>query len=158
MHFSFTNNICTFEYNHLIELGVEGWKVTSYENNEDLTIFKGKISIHHMDMMGYVIHILHTYFIFISWNYFFLECINDVLPFLWSFNQNGFPLKEKETASHQESEQVFEEEKWEDEAQLELSRAFSTLDSKRQNLLEKVRWNFHFFSYLFEWCCCWNVC
>jgi len=29
VHFSFTNNLCTFEYNHLIGLGVEGRKVTS---------------------------------------------------------------------------------------------------------------------------------
>jgi hypothetical protein len=30
LHFPFTNNICTFEYNHLMELGIEGWKVTSH--------------------------------------------------------------------------------------------------------------------------------
>jgi hypothetical protein len=29
MHFSFIDNLCTFEYNHLIGLGVEGWKGTS---------------------------------------------------------------------------------------------------------------------------------
>ncbi len=112
-----------------------------------------------MDMTGYVIHILHTFFILISWNYLFLECMDDVSPsFVWIFNHNGFPLKEEEAASHQENEQVFEEVKQKEEAQLELSQAFSSFDSKRQNLLEKVRSNFHFLSCLFKWCCCWNVC
>jgi hypothetical protein len=31
------------------------------ENGEDSAIFKGEINTHHMDMMGHVIHILHTF-------------------------------------------------------------------------------------------------
>jgi hypothetical protein len=33
LHFSFTNNICTSKYNHLIELGVEGQKITSHRHS-----------------------------------------------------------------------------------------------------------------------------
>jgi len=81
-------------------------------SNEDSTTFKGDKSTYHMDMMGHVIHILHTFFSIISWNYLFLECVDDVSPaFLWISNHNGFTLKEEEVASHQESEQVSEEEK-----------------------------------------------
>jgi hypothetical protein len=36
------------------------------ESGEDSTIFKGERNTHHMGMMGHVIHILHTFFIFIS--------------------------------------------------------------------------------------------
>jgi hypothetical protein len=40
-------------------------------------------------------------------------------------------LKEKEVASHQEREQLFDKEKQEEESQLELSPTFSTLESER---------------------------
>jgi hypothetical protein len=83
------------------------------KSGEDSAIFKSKRSTYHMDMMGHVIHILHTFFILISWNYLFLECVDDVLlSSLWSFNYSGFPLKEKEVASHKENKQFFDEEKW----------------------------------------------
>jgi hypothetical protein len=35
------------------------------KSGEDLAIFKREISTHHMDIMGHVIHILHTYFILV---------------------------------------------------------------------------------------------
>ncbi len=81
------------------------------ENNEDLAIFEKEINTFHMDMMGHVIHILHTFFILVSWNVLILECVDDVsLSSLWSYNQSGFPLKEEVVALHQKSEQVFEKE------------------------------------------------
>lgn len=102
------------------------------ESDEDSAIFKKERSTHHMDMMGHGIHVLHNLFIFIFWNYLFLECVDDVLPSsLWSSNYSGFPLKEKEVASHQEREQLFDKEKQEEESQLELSPTFSTLESER---------------------------
>jgi hypothetical protein len=51
-------------------------------------------------------------------------------------------LKEEEATSHLENKHIFEEEKREEESQLELSLAFSTIDSGRQNLLEKVKPNY----------------
>jgi hypothetical protein len=70
-----------------------------------------------MDMMGHVIHIFHTFFILVSWNYLFLKCIDDVLPSsLWSYIHSEFPLKEEEGALHLESEHIFEEEKRKEES------------------------------------------
>ncbi len=87
------------------------------ESGEDLVIFEKEINTHHMDMMGHVIHIFHNFFIFISWNYLFLECVDGVLPsFLWNYNHNEFPLKKEEAASHLESEHIFEKEKREEES------------------------------------------
>jgi hypothetical protein len=60
------------------------------ESNEDVTIFEGERSTHHIDMMSHVIHILHTFFIFLSWNYLFFECVDDISPSsLWSSNSCG---------------------------------------------------------------------
>ncbi len=87
------------------------------ESGEDLVIFEGEINTHHMDMMGHVIHIFHTFFILVFWNYLFLECVDDVLPFfLWSYNHSEFPLKEEEAALHLESKHIFEEDKREEES------------------------------------------
>jgi len=81
------------------------------EDNEDSAIFKKEINTLHMDMMGHVIYILHTFFILVSWNVLVLERVDDVSPSsLWSYNQSGFPLKEEVVALHQKSEQVFEKE------------------------------------------------
>ncbi len=64
-------------------------KVLEKKGGEDLAILEGEISTHHMDMMGHVIHILHTFFILVSWNYLCLECVDDVSPSsLWSSNHN----------------------------------------------------------------------
>jgi hypothetical protein len=54
--------------------------IVEEDSSEDSTIFEGKINTHHMDMMGHVIHILHTFFILVFKNYLFLECIDDVSP------------------------------------------------------------------------------
>ncbi len=116
------------------------------ENNEDLTIFEGEKNTHQVDMMGHVIHIFHIFFIFVSWNYLCLECLDDVSPSsLWSSNHSGFPLEEDKETLHQENEQVLEVDKWKEEPQLELSPTFSTLNSIKQNLLEKVRSSSLFF-------------
>ncbi len=42
------------------------------ESDEDSTMCEKKKNVHLMDMMGHVIHILHTFFNFNSWKYIFL--------------------------------------------------------------------------------------